>query len=42
MTNEIDSPETRELGGRFAFPGTSMTVHRMGYAAMQLGGPGVF
>ena len=30
------------LGGRFAFPGTSLTVHRMGYGAMQLAGPGVF
>src|SRR6201993_2603860 len=31
-----------KLGGRFAFPGTSLTVHRMGYGAMQLAGPGVF
>jgi pyridoxine 4-dehydrogenase len=30
------------LGGQFAFPGTSMTVHRMGYGAMQLAGPHVF
>jgi len=30
------------LGGQFTFPGTSMTVHRMGYGAMQLAGPGVF
>ena len=30
------------LGGRFTFPGTSMTVHRIGYGAMQLAGPGVF
>src|SRR6516164_2189143 len=30
------------LGGRFPFPGTSLTVHRMGYGAMQLAGPGVF
>ncbi len=30
------------LGGRFSFPGTSLTVHRMGYGAMQLSGPGVF
>jgi aryl-alcohol dehydrogenase-like predicted oxidoreductase len=30
------------LGGRFTFPGTSMTVHRMGYGAMQLSGPGIF
>src|SRR5271170_5397709 len=30
------------LGGQFTFPGTSLTVHRMGYGAMQLAGPGVF
>ena len=31
-----------KLGGRFTFPGTSLTVHRIGYGAMQLAGPGVF
>jgi pyridoxine 4-dehydrogenase len=31
-----------KLGGNFTFPGTSMSVHRMGYGAMQLAGPGVF
>ena len=31
-----------KLGGRFTFPGTSLTVHRLGYGAMQLAGPGVF
>jgi len=30
------------LGGRFTFPGTSLTVQRMGYGAMQLAGPGVW
>jgi aryl-alcohol dehydrogenase-like predicted oxidoreductase len=30
------------LGGRFTFPGASLTVHRVGYGAMQLAGPGVF
>jgi pyridoxine 4-dehydrogenase len=30
------------LGGDFAFAGTSLTVHRMGYGAMQLAGPGVW
>src|SRR5215831_204475 len=30
------------LGGQFTFPGTSLTVHRMGYGAMQLAGPGVW
>ena len=31
-----------KLGGRFNFPGTSLTVHRMGYGAMQLSGPGIW
>jgi aryl-alcohol dehydrogenase-like predicted oxidoreductase len=35
------SVETK-LGGTFTFPGTSKTVHRMGYGAMQLAGPGVW
>ena len=30
------------LGGRFTFHGTSLTVHRIGYGAMQLAGPGVW
>src|SRR5215831_12969623 len=30
------------LDGQFTFPGTSLTVHRMGYGAMQLAGPGVW
>lgn len=30
------------LGGSYTFPGTSITVHRMGYGAMQLAGPHVF
>ncbi|RRA48490.1 oxidoreductase [Acidipila sp. EB88] len=33
---------TYQLGGTFTFPGTSLTVHRMGYGAMQLAGPHVF
>ena len=28
--------------GRFTFPGTSISVNRMGFGAMQLAGPGVF
>ncbi len=36
MANEV------ELGGTFTFPGTTMTVKRMGYGAMQLAGPGVY
>jgi pyridoxine 4-dehydrogenase len=30
------------LGGTFTFPGTPITVRRMGYGAMQLAGPHVF
>lgn len=30
------------LGGNFTFPGSSMTVKRMGYGAMQLAGPQVW
>jgi pyridoxine 4-dehydrogenase len=30
------------FGGLFTFPGTSLTVKRMGYGAMQLAGPGVW
>jgi aryl-alcohol dehydrogenase-like predicted oxidoreductase len=36
MTTQID------LGGSFTLPGTSMTLNRMGYGAMQLAGPGVW
>src|ERR1700746_3438384 len=39
--NVTNNHETK-LGGSFRFPGASMTVHRMGYGAMQLAGPGVF
>ena len=31
-----------KLGGAFTLPGTSMTVNRMGYGAMQLAGPHVW
>ena len=31
-----------KLGGTFTLPGTSMTLNRMGYGAMQLAGPQVF
>jgi pyridoxine 4-dehydrogenase len=34
-------PQTA-LGGQFTFPGTPLTVHRMGYGAMQLSGPGIY
>ncbi|MGH9625447.1 MAG: aldo/keto reductase family oxidoreductase [Bryobacteraceae bacterium] len=30
------------LGGEFTLPGTSISLQRMGYGAMQLAGPGVF
>jgi len=30
------------LAGEFTFPGTTLTVNRIGYGAMQLAGPGVF
>src|ERR1700751_1660094 len=30
-----------DLGGSLTLPGTSITVNRMGYGAMQLAGPGV-
>jgi aryl-alcohol dehydrogenase-like predicted oxidoreductase len=31
-----------KLGGPFTFPGTALTVNRIGYGAMQLAGPGVW
>jgi pyridoxine 4-dehydrogenase len=34
--------EQTDLASRFKLSGTSMTVNRMGYGAMQLAGPGVF
>jgi pyridoxine 4-dehydrogenase len=40
--NRPATHDENKLGGSFTFPGTSMTVHRMGYGAMQLAGPGVF
>jgi pyridoxine 4-dehydrogenase len=36
MTKRMD------LGGSFTLPGTSMSLNRMGYGAMQLAGPGVW
>ena len=30
------------LGGTYTFPGTALTVNRMGYGAMQLSGPHIF
>ena len=34
--------EQIDLAGSFTLPGKSMTLHRMGYGAMQLAGPGVW
>src|SRR6202451_4092854 len=34
--------ERTDLAGSFTLPGTSMTVNRMGFGAMQLAGPHVF
>jgi pyridoxine 4-dehydrogenase len=34
--------EQKELAGTFTLPGTSITLNRMGYGAMQLAGPGVW
>ena len=44
MTTNDHSPAAIQsnLGGSLTFPGTSLTVNRMGYGAMQLAGPGVF
>ncbi len=36
MTKRMD------LGGSFTLPGTSITLNRMGYGAMQLAGPGLW
>jgi pyridoxine 4-dehydrogenase len=37
-----DQSHESTLGGQFTFPGTSLTVQRIGYGAMQLAGPGVW
>ena len=34
--------EAQQLAGTFTLPGTSMTLNRMGYGAMQLAGPQVW
>ena len=39
---KTNDPSQNLLGGSFTFPGTPLTVHRMGYGAMQLAGPGVY
>src|SRR6476660_5497475 len=35
-------PKRIDLGGSFSLPGTSITLNRMGYGAMQLAGPQVW
>ncbi len=40
MRHVITTP--KDLGGSFALPGTSITLNRMGYGAMQLAGPHVW
>src|SRR6201986_3217429 len=36
------TPSQSLLGGQFTFPGTSLTVRRLGFGAMQLSGPGIY
>ena len=42
MTEQTQLTQPTTLGGTFTLPGTSATVHRLGYGAMQLAGPHVF
>ncbi len=42
MSNPSSSTNSAALGGSFTFPGTSLTVYRLGYGAMQLTGPGIY
>jgi aryl-alcohol dehydrogenase-like predicted oxidoreductase len=44
VNNPVESHSSGEtaLSGSFTLPGTSMTLRRMGYGAMQLAGPGVW
>ncbi|WP_341197652.1 oxidoreductase [Hyphomonas chukchiensis] len=39
---QTDKTPSATAAGRFTFPGTEISVNRMGYGAMQLAGPGVF
>ena len=43
-TNKVDHDTNgqNKLGGSFTLPGTTLTVQRLGYGAMQLAGPGVW
>ncbi|HEY6248281.1 MAG TPA: aldo/keto reductase family oxidoreductase [Pyrinomonadaceae bacterium] len=42
VTNPNSKKDTMTTQASFTLPGTSLTVNRMGYGAMQLAGPGVF
>ncbi len=42
MTDPTHPTDATDLGGSFSFPGTELTVRRLGYGARQLAGPGVF
>ena len=45
MMNTSNDPQTDNrpnMGGSFTLPGTTTSLHRMGYGAMQLAGPGVW
>jgi aryl-alcohol dehydrogenase-like predicted oxidoreductase len=39
---ELQLSDATKLGGTFTLPGSSITLRRMGYGAMQLAGPGVW
>ena len=41
-SNDSHSSDGTTLGGSFTLSGTSVSLHRMGYGAMQLAGAGVF
>lgn len=41
-TDSVSASDPSVLGGSFTLPGTSLRLHRLGYGAMQLAGPGVF
>lgn len=42
MTSKAETDHPAAAAGRFTFPGTSLSVNRMGYGAMQLAGSHVF
>lgn len=42
MSSAISQQSSAALGGRFTFAGSTMSMARMGYGAMQLAGPHVF